>query len=70
MPDQSRALPGQPSLRYLNVEANGACPPGNSRRCMMPKLAIAREHGLPSWAALKEYIVSGTRQGGPVLAVA
>ena len=34
------------------------------------QLAIAREHGLPSWAALKEYIASGAGQGGPVLAQA
>ena len=34
------------------------------------QLAIAREHGLPSWAALKEYISAGTGRGSPVLAQA
>ena len=34
------------------------------------QLAIAREHGLPSWAALKEYISAGTGGGSPVLAQA
>ena len=34
------------------------------------QLAIAREHGLPSWAALKEYISAGTGTGSPVLAQA
>ena len=34
------------------------------------QLAIAREHGLPSWAALKEYISAGTGRSSPVLAQA
>ena len=70
MPDQSRALPGQPSLRYLKVEAKRRLSAGEFATLHDAQLAIAREHGLPSWAALKEYIVSGSGQGGPVLAQA
>jgi Beta-lactamase len=68
--DQSRALPGQPSLRYLKVEAKRRLSAGEFATLHDAQLAIAREHGLPSWAALKEYIVSGSGRGGPVLAQA
>ena len=70
MPDQSRALPGQPSLRYLKVEAKRRLAAGEFPTLHDAQLAIAREHGLPSWAALKEYIASGAGQGAPVLAQA
>ena len=70
MSDQSRALPDQPSLRYLKVEAKRRLAAGEFPTLHDAQLAIAREHGLPSWAALKEYIASGAGQDGPVLAQA
>ena len=70
MSDQSRALPDQPSLRFLKVEAKRRLSAGEFPTLHDAQLAIAREHGLPSWAALKEYIASGSGQGGPVLAQA
>jgi hypothetical protein len=66
--DQSRALPDQPSLRYLKVEAKRRLPAGEFPALHDAQLAIAREHGLPSWAALKEYISAGTGRESPALA--
>jgi CubicO group peptidase (beta-lactamase class C family) len=68
--DQSRALPDQPSLRYLKVEAKRRLSAGEFATLHDAQLAIAREHGLASWAALKEYISAGTGHGSPVLAQA
>ena len=65
MPDQSRELPGQPSLRYLKVEAKRRLSAGEFPTLHDAQLAIAREHGLPSWAALKEHIASGAGRGRP-----
>ena len=70
MSDQSRALPDQPSLRYLKVEAKRRLSAAEFATLHDAQLAIAREHGLPSWAALKEYISAGTGRGSPVLAQA
>ncbi|MGH3069699.1 MAG: hypothetical protein ACRDMI_14075, partial [Streptosporangiaceae bacterium] len=70
MPDQSRALPGQPSLRYLKLEAKRRLSAGEFATLHEAQLAIAREHGLPSWTALKEYICAGPSQASPVLAQA
>jgi CubicO group peptidase (beta-lactamase class C family) len=67
---QSRALPDQPSLRYLKVEAKRRLSAGEFATLHDAQLAIAREHGLPSWAALKEYISAATGGGSPVLAQA
>jgi len=68
--DQSRALPGQPNLRYLKVEAKRRLSGGEFATLHDAQLAIAREHGLPSWAALKQYISAGAAAGSPVLAQA
>ena len=70
MSDQSRALPDQPSLRYLKVEAKRRLSAGEFATLHDAQLAIAREHGLASWAALKEYITAGTGHDSPVLAQA
>lgn len=56
MSDQSRALPDRPSLRYLKLEAKRRLAAGEFATLHQAQLAIAREHGLPSWAALKEHI--------------
>lgn len=69
MPDEPRALPGQPSLRYLKVEAKRRLSAGEFATLHEAQLTIAREHGLPSWTALKEYI-AGPSQASPVLSQA
>jgi CubicO group peptidase (beta-lactamase class C family) len=56
MSDQSRSLPDRPSLRYLKLEAQRRLKAGEFPALYEAQLAIAREHGLPSWAALKELI--------------
>jgi CubicO group peptidase (beta-lactamase class C family) len=67
LPDRPRALPDQPSLRYLKVEAKRRLSAGEFATLHEAQLAIAREHGLPSWTALKEYISAGHSQASPVL---
>jgi CubicO group peptidase (beta-lactamase class C family) len=54
--DQSRALPDRPSLRYLKLEAKRRLSAGEFATLHQAQLAIAREHGLPSWTALKDHI--------------
>jgi CubicO group peptidase (beta-lactamase class C family) len=58
MPGQpdSRSLPGHPSLRYLKLEAKRRVAAGEFPSLHEAQVAIAREHGLPSWAALKQQI--------------
>ncbi len=56
MSDQSRALPEQPNLRYLKIEAKRRLAAGEFTSLHDAQLAIAREHGFSSWTALKESI--------------
>ena len=58
MPGQphSRSLPGRPNLRYLKLEAKRRIAAGEFPSLHEAQVAIAREHGLPSWAALKRQI--------------
>ena len=65
MSDQSRALPDQPSLRYLKLEAKRRLSAGEFATLHDAQLAIAREHGQPSWTALKTLVEAGP---GPALA--
>jgi CubicO group peptidase (beta-lactamase class C family) len=51
-----RALPPQASLRYLKVEAKRRHAAGEFPSLHLAQLAIAREHGQPSWTALKEAV--------------
>ncbi|MFY9932886.1 MAG: hypothetical protein WAK82_33275, partial [Streptosporangiaceae bacterium] len=51
-----RALPDQASLRYLRVEAKRRLAAGEFPALHAAQAAIAREHGLPTWAALKARI--------------
>ncbi|GAA5187389.1 hypothetical protein GCM10023322_35650 [Rugosimonospora acidiphila] len=53
MSDRSRSLPDQPNLRYLKIEAKRRLSAGEFPSLHDAQLAIAREHGLSSWAALK-----------------
>jgi len=56
MSEQSRAFPGRPSLRFLKLEAKRRLAAGEFGTLHDAQLAIAREHGLPSWTALKESV--------------
>jgi CubicO group peptidase (beta-lactamase class C family) len=53
MSDPSRALPDQPNLRFLKIEAKRRLAAGEFGTLHDAQLAIAREHGHSSWAALK-----------------
>ena len=56
MSDQSRAFPDRPSLRYLKLEAKRRLAAGEFATLDQTQLAIAREHGMSSWTALKQHI--------------
>ena len=64
MSDQPRPLPGQPSLRYLKLEARRRLAAGEFGTLHDAQLAIAREHGQPSWTALKQLIETRLAQPG------
>ncbi len=51
-----RTLPEQPSLRHLKLEAKRRLAAGEFSTLHGSQLAIAREHGQPSWTALKAAI--------------
>jgi CubicO group peptidase (beta-lactamase class C family) len=63
MPGGSRSLPGRPSLRYLRLEAKRRLAAGEFPTLHDAQAAVAREHGLPSWAALKQ-LVNGENAAG------
>ena len=54
MPGGSRSLPVRPSLRFLKLEAKRRLAAGEFGTLHDAQAAIAREHGLPGWAALKQ----------------
>lgn len=56
MPGGSRSLPGHPSLRHLKLEAKRRLAAGEFPTLHDAQVAIAREYGLPTWAALKQRI--------------
>jgi CubicO group peptidase (beta-lactamase class C family) len=56
LPD--RTLPGRPSLRHLKLEAKRRLAAGEFTTLHDAQAAIAREHGLPGWAALKQACAS------------
>jgi CubicO group peptidase (beta-lactamase class C family) len=62
MPGQTRSLPGRPSLRFLKLEAKRRLAGGEFPTLHDAQAAIAREHGLPSWAALKHVICGQPQQ--------
>ena len=64
MSDQPRAFPGRPSLRFLKIEAKRRLAAGEFGT-LHAQLAIAREHGLPSWTALKESVGWSARLAEP-----
>ncbi len=56
MPGGSRSLPGRPNLRHLKLEAKRRAAAGEFPSLHEAQVAIAREHGLPTWAALKQRV--------------
>jgi len=65
MSSQSRSLPDRPSLRFLKLEARERLAAGEFATLHEAQLAIAREHGQPSWAALKRLVESRPAPGSP-----
>ena len=63
----SRPLPGRPSLRYLKVEAKRRLAAGEFPALHDAQIAIAWEHGLPSWTALKQRVCDQSVQDCQVL---
>ena len=67
MSDQPRSFPDRPNFRYLKLEARRSLSAGEFGTLHDAQLAIAREHGLSSWTALKEHITSQPEPEGPAL---
>ena len=67
MSDQQRSFPSRPSLRYLRLEAKRRVSAGEFPTLHEAQLAIAREHGLSSWTALKQFLESQPRPAGPAV---
>lgn len=63
-----RPLPPRPSLRYLKLEAKRRLAAGEFPALHHAQVAIAWEHGLPSWAALKPLTSTAAGPAGPALA--
>jgi CubicO group peptidase (beta-lactamase class C family) len=59
----SRALPARPSLRHLKLEAKRRLAAGEFATLNDAQAAIAREHGLPSWARLKQACAQASAEG-------
>jgi CubicO group peptidase (beta-lactamase class C family) len=57
LPPGRRAIPARPSLRHLKLEAKRRVAAGEFVTLHDAQAAIAREHGLPGWTALKQACV-------------
>lgn len=68
MSDQTRELPDQPNLRFLKLEAKRRLAAGEFATLHDAQLAVAREHGLSSWAVLKETVTADQAEQNPALA--
>jgi CubicO group peptidase (beta-lactamase class C family) len=65
--DDFRDLPGRPSLRHLKLEAKRRLASGEFTTLHDAQLAVAREHGMRSWAALKEHVIAAEAEHGHAL---
>ncbi|MEY9854767.1 CubicO group peptidase (beta-lactamase class C family) [Catenulispora sp. GAS73] len=54
--DEFRDLPRNPSVRHLKLQAKRRLAAGEFTTLHDAQLAVAREHGMRSWAALKQHI--------------
>lgn len=68
MPRRERPLPGRPNLRYLKLEAKRRLAAGEFEILHDAQLAVAREHGQPSWVALKQLVAAPSAADNPALA--
>jgi CubicO group peptidase (beta-lactamase class C family) len=60
MPGETpRSIPGRPSLRHVKLEAKRRLAAGEFATLHDAQAAIAREHGLPGWGALKQACAAG-----------
>jgi CubicO group peptidase (beta-lactamase class C family) len=66
--DDFRGLPDRPSLRHLKLEAKRRLAAGEFTTLHDAQLAVAREHGMSSWAALKEHVAAAEPERGHALA--
>jgi len=66
--NDSRDLPDRLSLRHSKLEAKRRLAAGEFTTLHDAQLAVAREHGMSSWAALKELIAGAEAGAGQVLA--
>jgi CubicO group peptidase (beta-lactamase class C family) len=66
--DGFRELPDRPSLRHLKLEAKRRLAAGEFTTLHDAQLAVAREHGMSSWAALKEHVAAAGAGHGHALA--
>src|ERR1700678_2434320 len=62
MSSPPRALPDRPSLRFLKLEAKRRCAAGEFAALHDAQAAIAHDHGLPDWAALKLLIADAQQE--------
>jgi len=66
--DDFRELPDRPSLRHLKLEAKRRLAAGEFTTLHDAQLAVAREHGMSSWATLKEHVAAAEAEHGHALA--
>jgi CubicO group peptidase (beta-lactamase class C family) len=66
--DASRDLPDRLSLRHSKLEAKRRLAAGEFTTLHDAQLAVAREHGMSSWAAYKERISAAEAEQGHALA--
>jgi len=66
--DDSRHLPDRLSLRHSKLEAKRRLAAGEFTTLHDAQLAVAREHGMSSWAALKERIAAAEAEQNHALA--
>jgi CubicO group peptidase (beta-lactamase class C family) len=64
MPGGSRSLPTRPSLRHLKLEAKRRRTAGEFPSLHEAQAAIAWEHGVPSWATLKQRVCNAGANAG------
>jgi CubicO group peptidase (beta-lactamase class C family) len=66
--DDFRHLPDRPSLRHLKLEAKRRLAAGEFTTLHDAQLAVAREHGMSSWAVLKERVAAAEADRSQALA--
>ncbi len=66
--DEFRDLPESPSLRHLKLEAKRRLAAGEFATLHDAQLAVAREHGVSSWAVLKQQVTAAEGEDGHALA--